>query len=214
MTTHSDPELAAPIRIRAGAVAPGLPRRDLVLSPDHCVLFDGHLLRAFRLINGVSVVQDRPARVTYVHVELERHALLLAEGVAAESYLDEGQHGFFDGATALPRPLADRFVPACAPFAPDDAFAECVWQRAARAQAPAPRPRSAPVLRLLAGTRPLRRVAVQGNRHLYALPPGITDLRFVSPALRLTHSRPWVGGPPPARCPHRWDHGGRRAPAT
>jgi hypothetical protein len=193
LTTHPDPELAAPIRIRAGALAPGRPLRDLVLSPDHCVLADGHLLRAFRLINGVSVVQERPASVTYVHVELDHHALLLAEGVAAESYLDEGHRGFFAGAIAVPGPLADRTVAACAPFAPDDAFAERIWQRvAARAQAPAPRPPAAPALRLIAGERHLRPAAVLGDRHLYALPPGVRVLRLVSPALRPTDSRPWA----------------------
>ncbi len=193
LATHPEPELAAPIRIRAGALAPDLPRRDLVLSPDHCLLFDGHLLRAFRLLNGASVVQEQPARVTYVHIELERHALLLAEGVAAESYLDEGHRGFFDGATGLPGPLADRTTPTCAPFAPDDAFAERIWRRvAAGAQAPAPAPRSAPALRLLASGRPLHPAAIQGGRHLYALPPSATELRLISPAARPTDSRPWA----------------------
>jgi len=193
LITHPDPELAAPIRIRAGALAPGQPRRDLVLSPDHCLLLDGHLLRAFRLINGVSVVQERPARVTYVHVELDRHALLRAEGVMAESYLEEGHRGFFTGAIAVPGPLADRAAPACAPYAPDDAFAERIWRRvAARAQAPAPSPRAAPALQVLAGERPLRPVAVQGDRRLYALPPGAAEIRLVSTVTRPTHSRPWT----------------------
>ncbi len=35
--------------------------------------------------------------MTYVHVELDRHALLLAEGLAAESYLDTGNRGLFAG---------------------------------------------------------------------------------------------------------------------
>ncbi len=193
LAAHPDPEMAAPIRIRAGAIAPGLPRRDLVLSPDHCLLADGHLLRAFRLINGVSVVQQQPASVTYVHVELDRHALLLAEGVAAESYLDEGHCGFFAGGIAVPGPLADRAVPACAPYAPDDAFAERIWRRvAACAQAPVPSPRAAPALQVLAGERRLRPVAVQGDRRLYALPPGAAEIRLVSAATRPTHSRPWT----------------------
>ena len=33
--------------------------------------------------------------MTYYHVELDRHAVLLAEGMPAESYLDTGNRGIF-----------------------------------------------------------------------------------------------------------------------
>jgi T5SS/PEP-CTERM-associated repeat protein len=195
LTAHPDPELAAPIRIRAGAIAPGLPARDLVVSPDHCVLIDGHLLRAFRLLNGVSVTQEIAwPSVTYVHVELGRHALLLAEGLLAESYLDEGARGFFDGATPQPGPLHARTVPACAPYAADDAFAERIWRAVAvRAGAaiPPPRPDRA-TLHLRAGERVVPPLFTAVQRCVFALPRGADRVRLVSPASRPTAARPWA----------------------
>lgn len=193
LSTHPDPDLAAPVRLRAGAIAPGVPTRDLLLSPDHCVLMDGHLIRAWRLINGVSVVQDYRCTITYLHVALDRHALLLAEGLIAESYLDEGHADFFRGTLIAPGPLHERPMESCAPFVPDDAFAERVWRRlAARAgvQPPAHGLR-APRLRAIADDRSLRPVAM-GDHRIFPLPRGATHVRLVSDAMRPTDARPWA----------------------
>jgi hypothetical protein len=198
LAAHPEPELAAPVRIRAGALGEGRPLRDLVLSPDHCMLLDGHLLRAFRLLNGVSVVQERPASVTYVHVELDRHALLLAEGVAAESYLDAGHRGFFEAGMASPGPLHDRTdVRACAPFAPDDAFAARLWQvvagRAGVATPAVGRPAMpASALRLRAAGCTLKPVLAANGRCHFALPRGATCVSLLSPTARPTDTRPWL----------------------
>ena len=89
----------APIRIRAGALGGNLPRRDLVVSPDHALFLDGVLVPAGLLVDGVRIVCDDAERVTYHHVELERHAILLAEGAPAESYLDTGNRARFANCT-------------------------------------------------------------------------------------------------------------------
>jgi hypothetical protein len=43
------------------------------------------------------VVQEAVERVEYWHVELPRHDVVLAEGLAAESYLDVGERSGFGG---------------------------------------------------------------------------------------------------------------------
>ncbi|MGE7153126.1 Hint domain-containing protein [Methylorubrum rhodesianum] len=124
-----------PIRIRAGAFGRGLPARDLSLSPGHPVLVGadadgegGVLVPVMCLINGTTITREPRASVTYWHVELDAHDILLAEGLAAESYIDGGDRAFFvEGSDhALHNP---DFVPAgwsarCRPVAVDGPVVE------------------------------------------------------------------------------------------
>jgi hypothetical protein len=96
---HPRPETVSPVRIAAGALADGIPARPLILSPDHALLLDGVLVQTKDLIDGIAITQDLTATtIRYYHVELETHGILLAEGVAAESFLDTGHRGIFDNA--------------------------------------------------------------------------------------------------------------------
>jgi hypothetical protein len=89
----------APVRIAAGALAENTPHRDLLVSPDHCLLLDGQLVPARLLVNGESItIERRLAEVTYFHIELEAHDAVLAEGAAAESWLDTGNRAWFENA--------------------------------------------------------------------------------------------------------------------
>ena len=95
---HPRPHDVMPVRVRAGAFGDRLPSRDLVLSPDHAVFMDGYLVPIRHLVNGQSIVQETRDAVTYWHVELERHDVLLAEDLPCESYLDTGNRAAFENA--------------------------------------------------------------------------------------------------------------------
>ena len=92
---HPNPDAILPVRIAAHAFGPALPARDLYVSPDHALFLDGVLIPAGLLANGTTIRQIARASVTYFHVELDLHDVILAEGLPAESYLDTGNRAHF-----------------------------------------------------------------------------------------------------------------------
>jgi hypothetical protein len=100
---HPRPWDVAPVRVRVGALAPGRPHRDVLLSPDHAVLVAGSLIPVRYLINGATIAQEFCASITYLHVELDRHDVLLADGLPCESFLDTGNRAGLVGARGAAR---------------------------------------------------------------------------------------------------------------
>jgi T5SS/PEP-CTERM-associated repeat protein/autotransporter passenger strand-loop-strand repeat protein len=92
---HPRPENVWPVRVSAGAVGKTLPVRDLYLSPDHAVFVNGVLVPVRLLVNGTTIARVRRQIVTYHHVELSGHEVILAEGLPVESYLDTGDRADF-----------------------------------------------------------------------------------------------------------------------
>lgn len=118
---------ASPVIVRAGALADGVPYRDLYLTRRHCVLVDGVLVPAELLVNGSSVVFDDAARqVDYFHVELADHAVLVANGAPAESFRDDGSFSLFDN--AADRPAGALPVEPCCPVVTSGPRLEAAWR--------------------------------------------------------------------------------------
>ena len=88
-----------PICVRSGALGAGLPRRDLYTSPDHALFIDGVLVHASALENGRSIVAAENLSlktIEYYHIEAEGHELIVAEGVAVETFIDNEPRQKFD----------------------------------------------------------------------------------------------------------------------
>jgi hypothetical protein len=87
-----------PVRVMAGAFGDSLPARDLYLSPGHAVcvsVMNEVFVPVGELINGATIAQVEVPEITYWHVELESHDVLLAEGLPCESYMDAGNRDWF-----------------------------------------------------------------------------------------------------------------------
>lgn len=94
---HAMPHLR-PIRFRAGALGLGRPDQDLLVSPQHRMLVNGGAARALfntpevlvaaeDLINDISIFVEHTLReVTYIHILLERHQVIWANGLETESF--------------------------------------------------------------------------------------------------------------------------------
>jgi hypothetical protein len=102
---------ALPVLIMPGAVGPGRPHRVLRLSPLHCVYADGVLIPVTHLVNGATIIRERAAAATYFHVELDRHDILLAEGLECESYFCAGNRGALYHELGRRSPAARLFAP-------------------------------------------------------------------------------------------------------
>jgi hypothetical protein len=88
-----------PIRISAGALADTIPRRDLNVSPGHAMFIDGVLIPAEKLINGITIRQIEDVEsVEYIHLELDTHDVIIAEGALAETYVEcDNRNRFHNG---------------------------------------------------------------------------------------------------------------------
>lgn len=89
-----------PVEVRAGALGNGLPMRNLRLTSDHALELDGLLINAGALVGapGIDWVPkaDLGRRYRVYHIETRAHEIVLAEGAAAETFIDYVDRSAFD----------------------------------------------------------------------------------------------------------------------
>lgn len=93
LTELSDTPDLAPVRLREGALGAMRATGDLIVSPDHAMLVRGAkgdsevLVPARDLVDGERVLREPATEpITYVHLMLESHHLILANGFETESF--------------------------------------------------------------------------------------------------------------------------------
>jgi len=187
---------AWPVRVAAGAFGPGQPRRALRLSPDHAVFVDGVLVPVRYLVNGVSIVQEHYGMVTYYHVELAEHGVLLAEGLPAESYLDTGNRSAFanGGVLVMKHPefaLSVWAKDACAPLTVSGPAVVAVRERLlARAQQLGWGTTELPEPHLLVGEQRIEPDTNENDTVTFSLPPDCREVQLASRSTVPAHLDP------------------------
>lgn len=98
---NANPDLL-PVCIKAGAIDVAVPSRDLWVSPKHAMYIDGVLIPAAVLVNGVNVIKaERVDHLEYWHVELDSHDIIIAEGAASETFIDDCSRNIFQNAPSF-----------------------------------------------------------------------------------------------------------------
>ena len=99
-TRFNPAERLRPVRFALGSLGEGLPHSALTVTADHAMLVDGILCVASALVNGSTITRvplaEMGERFTVYHVETEAHDIILANGAAAETYIDHASRRAFD----------------------------------------------------------------------------------------------------------------------
>ena len=182
---HPEPRDVWPVRIAPHAFGVTKPSRALFLSPDHAVSICDILIPVRYLINGATIEQVPVDKVQYYHIELERHGILLAEGLSVESYLDTGNRSAFTngGSSVQMHPefaLSVWESEACAPIVSDgeqlDFVRQFLLQRAAELGHFLT---FEPDVRLVVGSTVLK-PDITGPVHCFSLPASSCGIRLLS----------------------------------
>jgi hypothetical protein len=207
ITRHTAARRVRPIRVRANAIEDGVPRQDVLLSPDHALFLDGKLIPVRLLRNDTTIREEHGCQsVTYYHVELDAHDVILAEGMPTESYLDTGNRAVFENSdmpTLLhpdfnsPDGQARRESESCAPLA-NGAAVEPIWRTLMRRGetlgyvSPPSLPKSNnPGLYLSAGGSLIPPVASTADCHSFVIPKAAGSVRLVSLSFIPSDLEPW-----------------------
>ena len=198
ITRHPDPASVWPVLIKADSFGPSLPHRDLCVSPRHALFVDDVLIPAIRLSNGRTVVQVKTQSVTYWHIELDSHDVILAEGLPAESYVDCGNRSAFaNGGGVLelhpdfePRTIGDM----CAPLMENGREVATAKRRLLdRAESLGHATTDDAALHIQADGVTIQPERLDGNRFGFDLPADAKDISLVSRTWCPAHLNPASG---------------------
>ena len=177
-----DDHPARPVLIRAGALGPGVPSRDLALTQGHCLHFPdgdgpGALVPAALLVNGRSILLDRGVgEIAYFHLAVDGHDLVLAEGAACETWHNDGTAWQFD----IMPPEQAGLIP-CAPKLRYGPAATALWLTLrTRAGCPPARGTPDPRLHLLADGVRVEPDLARDGRYRFTLGGRPRELRIGS----------------------------------
>ena len=192
-----DDEAGYPVRVLKDAVADGVPYKDMLITAEHCLFFEGKFVPVRMLVNGVSIFYDKSiTSYDYYHVETDQHSVITADGMLTESYLDTGNRRAFrqEGKVATLRGAVQSWAEdAGAPLCVDRAFVEplfhrleargnsMVGHRVPAKQAVVADPNLHLVTQAGAIIRPMRH---EGQRYSFILPANTQSVRIVSRASR------------------------------
>ena len=127
LATRGKRGVATPVIVRKDALADNLPHRDLHVTKAHSLYIDGVLIPVEFLVNHKSILwDDRAQEVEIYHIELESHDVVIANGVPAESYRDDGNRWLFQNANE------GWHLPPQEPYAPvltGGPVVDAAWQR-------------------------------------------------------------------------------------
>jgi hypothetical protein len=116
-----------PVIIHKHAIEANVPNQDLHLTKAPGRYLDGVLIPVEFLVNHRSIVwDDRAKEMDIYHIELDSHDVLVANGVPAESYRDDGNRFLFHNASS------GWGLPPQVPFAPVETggpVVDRVWKR-------------------------------------------------------------------------------------
>lgn len=197
--THlSGDEAGYPIRVLAGAITENVPFKDMLITAEHCLFFDGKFVPARMLVNGRSIFYDTSiVSYDYYHVETEEHSVIMADGMLTESYLDTGNRRTFrqDGDVVSIR--SNRFLAwekdAAVPLDVSRDFVEPIFRKIeTRADQAGHEACTAPLtlsnqsnVHLMTETGTVLNPVRQRNNHvIFMVPAGVQNVRLVSNASR------------------------------
>ena len=127
LATRGKRSAATPVIVRKSALAGNRPHQDLRITKAHSLYIDDVLIPVEFLVNHRTILwDDRAQEVEIYHVELESHDILIANGVPAESYRDDGNRWLFRNANSgWHLPPQDP----CAPVLTGGPIVDTVWRR-------------------------------------------------------------------------------------